>query len=504
MKKILASLIHDVAKALRNNEYVTGLFTRYPKFFSFLDRRFSRNTPYGFSFTTGSVVGLLLFFFFMGLAQDILAKDPFVEADFRIMNLIALLRTPETAQVFLLFTHLGSGAVILAMGAGSALLSVLSGKRRPAYFLLGSIIIGQALYGIFKLLVHRTRPDEIYAWVERGGYSFPSGHTVSSTLFYGLLGFFLYRCSNDRRMKAVVIGASGLLIFLIGFSRVYLGVHWSSDVLAGWALGGAAAAVFMSFFNEKQKFDPERERNPMVSRRGIALLGLAFFVGSMVFIYRYYVTNPLHIPSVEPTRELQIETGDGKLEGFILSDNFPKYSETLVGQSMEPISFVVIGSEEELRRAFKEAGWEAADTLRAGNLVRLARAAVFNESYPDAPVTPAFLAKEPNAVAFEKATEKDTVRERHHTRYWKTSFRVGGDPVWVATASFDDGLRFFITHSIAPDVDTEREYIRDELLATGLAREIGKLQIVKPLLGANQAADPFFTDGKAYVFDLDE
>ncbi len=502
MKKFLTSLIKDIGHAIRKNEYVEELLKRHPREVAFFGRRWSKVGRYGRVFTFGVVISFGLFFFFMGLAQDILARDPFVEADIRMMNLVALFRTPETAQVFLFFTHLGSGAVIMGIGGVLALLFGLSGRKRMMLFLLGSIVAGQAMYGAFKLLVHRARPDEVFAWVPRGGYSFPSGHTTSSILFYGLLAFFLWRMAKKGIARKLVVLVFGIGIFLIGFSRVYLGVHWPSDVLAGWALGGSLLVVFISFFLERERFDPESKERSFVSKRNITVLALVSALGLGAFIFHYYSTHPLIIRAVQPGKELVISKENGALEKTILSDSFPKYSETLTGKKMEPISFVVIGSKEDLIRAFTQAGWQVADAPHARDLSRLARASISNTNYPTAPVTPSFIATEPNILAFEKSTEKNTIRERHHTRYWKTDYRAGNAPVWIATASFDNGIKFFITHSIAPDVDAEREYIRNDLVRIGVVEEIGKLQIVAPFLGQNQAADQFFTDGKAYLLRL--
>ncbi len=129
-------------------------------------------------------------------------------------------------------------------------------------------------------------------------------------------------------------------------------------------------------------------------------------------------------------------------------------------------------------------------------------AAIFNQPYPTAPVTPSFLNTQPNDIAFEKPTEANTVRQRHHIRFCLTNFQWDGIPVWVATASFDDGLRYFITHKIHPDIDTERDFIKNELIGTGLVIDEKQIQLVKPLLGQNQSGDQFFTDGEAYIILL--
>ena len=221
-----------------------------------------------------------------------------------------------------------------------------------------------------------------------------------------------------------------------------------------------------------------------------------------IFLFFFYRSHPLIKPPSRNSEEVIILVSADP-QSIILSDNFPKFSENLVGQKMEPISFIVIGSKEELIQIFQKSGWFVADEPhRLLDLYHLAIAAIFNQPYPTAPVTPSFLNAQPNTIAFQKPTESNTVRQRHHIRFWPTDFQWDGVSVWVATASFDDGLRYLITHKIHPDIDTERDFIKGELIGTGLVKSEKQIQLVKPLLGRNQAADQFFTDGKAYMLFL--
>jgi undecaprenyl-diphosphatase len=94
------------------------------------------------------------------------------------------------------------------------------------------------------------------------------------------------------------------------------------------------------------------------------------------------------------------------------------------------------------------------------------------------------------------------VTERHHTRFWPSGFSWQGQPVWVATASFDNSLRYLVAHSISPDIDRERDYIKAALDRTGLVADDTQVQLITPFSGANPVGNPFFTDGRAYVIVL--
>ena len=107
----------------------------------------------------------------------------------------------------------------------------------------GGVAISQGL----KQLFGRARPDLAYRAVEAANPSFPSGHAMLSAVVFLTLGALAARFSDLRRIKALALGAAVLLSLLVGASRIYLGVHWTSDVLAGWSLGAAwAMACWMA------------------------------------------------------------------------------------------------------------------------------------------------------------------------------------------------------------------------------------------------------------------
>lgn len=503
MKRLISSLLKSFRRAFRENEYVENLRNKYPRFFQFLEKRLSRNERYGLSFSFYIGLAFLILFFFLGIAQDIIFRDPFVEVDVRIMNLVASLRDIQTAKFFLFFTYLGNIQIIASLGIIILILLWLSGKWRMAKLFFVSIISGEFLYYLVKLLIHRTRPDISFSLIPRDGYAFPSGHATISIIFYGMLGFLLWHLAKKRWQKSLIAFAVMTIVFLVGFSRVYLGVHWTSDVLAGWSFGLSVLILFIAIYNERGKSYLEEERKSLLSRQAISVLAVALIFLEGLFIYYFYTKHPLQFPAPQSQSTVQVRPSLSSLESVIASKDFSKFSETLSGQQMEPISFFMIGSKEQLVKSFEDSGWFQADEVNPQRLVLLAKTAIFNQKYLTAPVTPAFYDKKSNNLAFEKPTESLTVKQRHHIRFWLTDLKYGNDPVWVATASFDDGLKYFVTHKIKPDVDTEREFIYNDLVRNNKVREEEKIQFVSPMLGQNQSGDQFFTDGKAYIIIFD-
>jgi len=123
---------------------------------------------------------------------------------------------------------------------------------------------------------------------------------------------------------------------------------------------------------------------------------------------------------------------------------------------------------------------------------------LLNEAYPTAPMTPSLYNTKPNDFGFEKQTAKNSVRVRHHARFWKTNYRTSLGMLYVGTVSLDTGIKWGgITHTIAPDIDTERNLFISELKEAGVVTQEKLVSFVPPTLGKNFSGDQFFTNGKA-------
>lgn len=139
-------------------------------------------------------------------------------------------------------TGLGSFTVLGIVLVATVLYLAFAGKRRSAVFVLVSVIGGTLLSTGLKALFDRPRPS-VEAAARVFTASFPSGHATVSAVVYLTLGLLMAEAVSHGRLKAYFIGLGILLALAIGVSRVYLGVHFPTDVVAGWALGGAWALV---------------------------------------------------------------------------------------------------------------------------------------------------------------------------------------------------------------------------------------------------------------------
>lgn len=139
-------------------------------------------------------------------------------------------------------TALASGpATLVAVGA-AALLAVRSGARRLAALLVAAWATDAFTVELLKLAVGRARPSFPYTYAVLPSHAFPSGHSANAVAVWGLLAVVAARRSPAARRAAPA--AALALALLAGLSRIYLGVHWPSDVVGGWALGAAILALF--------------------------------------------------------------------------------------------------------------------------------------------------------------------------------------------------------------------------------------------------------------------
>jgi len=135
------------------------------------------------------------------------------------------------------FTALGSVPTLVLMVAGAVILLLARGWWLLALMTALSGISGGAVVTWVKLMVARPRPDLVAHWVDVHNASFPSGHAAGSAMVYLTLAALATQLTDHRRVRYAIVAIAVLLVGTIGGSRVYLGVHWPSDVAAGWCFG---------------------------------------------------------------------------------------------------------------------------------------------------------------------------------------------------------------------------------------------------------------------------
>ncbi len=162
-------------------------------------------------------------------------------------------------------TALGGGPFLTLLTLAAAGFLVAARKWGMALFVVLAIAGGGLVCNLLKWIFVRARPDLVPHLVSVDSASFPSAHAMNSAVTFLTLGVLLSRTQKDDRLKAYLVGIAIFLTFIVGFSRVYLGVHWPTDVVAGWAVGAAWAilcSLVAARLQQRQTIEQEGEGGP--------------------------------------------------------------------------------------------------------------------------------------------------------------------------------------------------------------------------------------------------
>jgi undecaprenyl-diphosphatase len=162
-------------------------------------------------------------------------------------------------DIMLEITALGTGTVVMMIVAVAGLFLVLTQHKYSAILLLVSTFGGLVLNGVLKLGFNRPRPSIFVPEIHAVSSSFPSGHAMSAAIVYGTVAYLAARLHKRAWARFLVMAVALVVILLISISRMYLGVHYPSDVIAGVAIGLAWAAFCMATLEAIQKFGVRRD-----------------------------------------------------------------------------------------------------------------------------------------------------------------------------------------------------------------------------------------------------
>jgi membrane-associated phospholipid phosphatase len=469
-----------------------------------MEARFSTSRWTGLYLTvTVAVFGLFLRAFLV-IMQGLAEASPLVAQDPGIDLLMAATRTPAGIRFNWVATLFGEAAVQTVLGLVAFGLLLLWGKRAYAALVGSTLVSGLLLQTLVKIAIARPRPPvSLMVIAQPSSYSFPSGHAMSSALLLGVLAFIAVLEERRWWTRALTVAAAATGALLVGFSRVYLGVHWLSDVLAAWDLAIALLALWIGGFLMWRRYGRMwRDESPVLTRHATAALSVGVTLLISGVVVWAALSDPVLQEALVVPPAVRLHAGDVVTQADVA--RLPVFSQKPDGTHMEPIGAVFVGTRAQLYDAFAHAGWSVADPASFVTVVHAFWDAALNVPYGTAPVTPTLLGGHTQDVAFERPQGRPTVRVRHHTRWWRTAFTVGGQPVWVGTMSFDTGIQLgsdilLPSHSIAPDIDAERDFVVGELLKDGRVSREPTVTVSRSARGSNAQGDAWFSGGRASV-----
>lgn len=212
-----------------------ALHARFAPQIAFLRARLARDGRLGLRLTLSVLLFIGATWLFAGIAEDVVTGDPLIDADRKISAWFHAHATPALTWWMLFVTNAHGTIAISVMGLAFGL---YLWRRRLWYWLLTLAFVlpgGMLLNLLLKQIFRRDRPSLDTPLLSLSTYSFPSGHVTGATLFYGLLAAFLASGIPAWGSRAGVFLFAGCLVIVVGISRIYLGVHYFSDVAAAAA-----------------------------------------------------------------------------------------------------------------------------------------------------------------------------------------------------------------------------------------------------------------------------
>ena len=247
---LLISLVVALALAWRwfnaNRDVLTERVSRYwilfrerhPGAARFIAARFMRGEYLGLHLTIGFLISLAGLWLFAGVTEDVIHHDPLTKFDLAFATWTRAHTTRLGDKIFTFVSLIGSPVAMAAVGAGGALLIVLRRKWLVLAAWVAAFAGAGLLSLILKIIIHRPRPAGAAAFLHGETFSFPSGHALGSLVGYGMLAYVIGSTwieGASARLSLIV--ATAVLVVAIGISRLYLGVHYFSDVVGGYAAG---------------------------------------------------------------------------------------------------------------------------------------------------------------------------------------------------------------------------------------------------------------------------
>ena len=211
---------------------------RHPDLWALLSGRFARGEYLGAHLTIGFVISLLGLWLFAIITEDVVNSESLTGFDHGLLNWARMHVTVSGVHVASAISFMASPAMIAAVAITVA---ILLGMRSRWVYLVGWLLAltgGGLLITLLKMLVRRRHPGYAAAFIDHGILSFPSGHAMGALVCYGMLGYLFVVLGAARTRTRVAVGAATtLLVVAIALSRMYLGVHYFSDVVGGYATG---------------------------------------------------------------------------------------------------------------------------------------------------------------------------------------------------------------------------------------------------------------------------
>ena len=387
--------------------------------------------------------------------------------------------------------------MILVFSIAFAVVLWLWNHRHDAAALMVTLAGSQVFTQLGKLAFHRPRP-KLPVFAEHS-FSFPSGHATVAMAFYGFLAYILVHQAAKWQTKVNYFFAATVTVLLIGVSRLYLGVHYLSDVWSGYLVGALwlVIGIALSRYLEASPYQSSCSGTIVKARR---VIGSVLISSAIVFYVGFAATYHPKLITASAVNSLTTILAPED----IFQKSGLKNTESVTGEKELPINIVISAKDDaQLVRAFQTAGWLRADNIGLSSLAKTIQVVFFGSVYPAAPMRPMFWDARANDFCFEISAEIKDLQVRRAVRLWKTSFvNKNGDSVYVGQVSLAGNLISELTHRMRLDIDAQRKLLCRNLVNAGVVDNSLEIHPENPTSNQNVLGDPLVTDGGACVLKI--
>lgn len=487
---------------------------RWPGLWNFIAGRFCLQRASGLYLTLGLSLSAGFALVFGWVLRDVLFPSQLTHLDQLVYQLAQSLRHPGTDLFFLLVTFLGDAPVILMLAALCCLWLVLSNRDFSAAILVAGLLGGEALVFGLKQLLDRPRPQPFFTHLVLDSASFPSAHAFVAVVFYGLLVYLLLESLANLQARFTLVLGGSFLALLIGVSRIYLGVHWLSDVVGGFLLAALWLCFLITAAEARRQYGGEfpwrRGPRPLrIAPRLRALVLAAATLATLAGVGRYaWVQLPPDLKTRPPTlswQPLPTNTDPAQLLALM-----PGFTESFSGQRRRPLSLIIVATPELLQQTLAAAGWRPAAPLTPENFLRSYYDLFQAIPDPLAPALPRFVAGKPQTFALVKAVPAGLAPSRRVVLGWRLGYRdEQGREAWGLLASYNPDVKRIFGLPLPlplldPEVDDQRRALVEEFATGGRLQRLLDYPLSPPLQGHDVTGNPFRSDGRISLLWLEQ
>lgn len=377
---------------------------------------------------------------FLSVVEDVVSQDPLVVADHAVFTFLQQLRTEPVDRVMIAITEMGSVGVMLPLVVAVAAWLLWRRSWRTAGYWIATAASSELVVQVLKKTLGRHRPLDLYQGVEQ--FSFPSGHATMSAVVLAFLAFLVTRGQSPRWRVAVGVITS-VYVALVGFSRLYLGAHWLSDVIGGFSFGLAAVALASMVYTQHGVKEPmEPRRIAVLTAVVIVLAGLGWNWREAPADLRRYA---IQVPPAQATT-LQAWTAGGYRQ-------LPDHRREFAGERKEALPLQVACGQQDLLAALHRAGWAPAPGV---SMQTLLLALAPSPDLQQLAVLPRFDGGRRSELELVR-TPPRAPASRDVLRLWRSDWQLpGATPIWYG-AFYEEmparpGLALLKRRSLAPEV----------------------------------------------------